>query len=224
MEQEAAEMEEGERRRDVVVTAMVLLLLLLRLYCCKDHWVRFAEAETRIKPKKKKQITTPESTHTTECLSLSLRGFLDLQCLCLSLAPFFFPLSVRALWLGIRLGLTSRMRPRKIECGDCFGTEDDDEDDDGSRTMYLIRFLLPNLVPHHLLLLLLLLLLLTPCLFHSTHTPAEEEEEEQKPKENYQTIATEKQEQEDLKASERASITSPYYYCLTPKGLRRSAA
>jgi hypothetical protein len=50
------------------------------------------------------------------------------------------------------------MRPRKIECGDCFGTEDDDEDDDGSRTMYLIRFLLPNLVPHHLLLLLLLLL------------------------------------------------------------------
>jgi hypothetical protein len=49
------------------------------------------------------------------------------------------------------------MRPRKIECGDCFGTEDDDEDDDGSRTMYLIRFLLPNLVPHHLLLLLLLL-------------------------------------------------------------------
>jgi len=74
MEQEAAEMEEGERRRDVVVTAMVLLLLLLllRLYCCKDHWVRFAEAETRRKPKKKKHITTPESTHKTECLSLSL--------------------------------------------------------------------------------------------------------------------------------------------------------
>jgi hypothetical protein len=72
MEHEAAEMEEGERRRDVVVTAMVLLLLLLfRLYCCKDHWVRFAEAETRRKPKKKKHITTPESTHTTECLSLS---------------------------------------------------------------------------------------------------------------------------------------------------------
>jgi hypothetical protein len=73
MEQEAAEMEEGERRRDVVVTAMVLLLLLLlRLYCCKDHWVRFAEAETRRKPKKKKHINTPESTHKTECPSLSL--------------------------------------------------------------------------------------------------------------------------------------------------------
>jgi hypothetical protein len=73
MEQEAAEMEEGERRRDVVVTAMVLLLLLLlRLYCCKDHWVRSAEAETRRKPKKKKHITTPESTHKTECFSLSL--------------------------------------------------------------------------------------------------------------------------------------------------------
>ncbi len=199
MEQEAAEMEEGERRRDVVVTAMVLLLLLLlRLYCCKDHWVRFAEAETRRKPKKEKHITTPESTHKTECLSLSLSlslsGFLDLQCLRLSLAPFFFPLSVRALWLGIRLGLTSRMRPRKIECGDCFGTEDDDEDDGGSRTMYLIRFLLPNLVLHHLLLLLLLLLLTPSRLFHSTHTPPAEEEEEQKPKENYQTIATEKQE------------------------------
>jgi hypothetical protein len=85
------------------------------------------------------------------------------------------------------------MRPRKIECGDCFGTEDDYEDDGGSRTMYLIRFLLPNLVPHHLLLLLLLLLLTPSRLFHSTHTPPEEEEE-QKPKENYQTIATEKQE------------------------------
>jgi hypothetical protein len=147
---------------------------------------------------RRKNTSPHQNPHTKQIaslsLSLSLSGFLDLQFLRLSLAPFFFPLSVRALWLGIRLGLTSRMRPRKIECGDCFGTEDD-EDDGGSRTMYLIRFLLPNLVPHHLLLLLLLLLLLTPSrLLHSTHTPPEEEEEEQKPKENYQTIATEKQE------------------------------
>jgi hypothetical protein len=143
---------------------------------------------------RRKNTSTHPNPHTKQSASPSLSGFLDLQCLRLSLAPFFFPLSVRALWLGIRLGLTSRMRPRKIECGDCFGTEDDDEDDGGSRTMYLIRFLLPNLVLHHLLLLLLLLLLTPSRLFHSTHTPPAEEEEEQKPKENYQTIATEKQE------------------------------